>query len=430
MATQPFLRFTHSRLLTHSFIEPVHIAVFSQYHTNPDCPATSRHYALLAHIAQTHRVTLLTTPAWRGQRLTQEFPWVPAGVEIREARVPYHNRMGPARRALSFAQYAAWAVREGLRIDRPDVIWGISTPLTAAWAAARVARWRNVPWVFEVQDLWPAFPVAMGAVPTALARQQLFALEKRLYFSARHILPLSPDMARYVVDLGVESNKVTTVLNGTDLDLVARATPAAVAALRRAQGLDGKKVVLYAGTFGRANDIPTLVMAAETEAAADADVVWLFLGHGYYEPLVAAAAARWPGRIRLVSAQPRHAVFAWFGLADVAVVSFLALPVLDANSPAKLYDALAVGTPVVVTNQGWTKTLVEAHGCGWFTPAGDAPQLAACLRDLLAQPASLQAAGLRGQVLARQAFDRQQLAAAVQQVLEKAVEPVEGRRNS
>ena len=398
----------------------MHIAVFNQYHTNPDCPATSRHYALLAHIAKSHRVTLLTTSAWDGQRLTREFAWLPPGVDCRTVNISYTNRMGPGRRVMAFAQYAAWAVREGLRMERPDVIWGISTPLTAAWAAAQVARWRRVPWVFEVQDLWPAFPVAMGGISTALARQQLFALEKRLYCNARHIMPLSPDMTHYVTGLGVPAAKVTTVLNGTDFDLAARATPAAVAALRQALGLEGKKVVLYAGTFGRANDIPTLVAAAEIQVAIDPDVAWLFLGHGYYEPLVAAAAARWPGRIRLVGGQPRHAVFAWFGLADLAVVSFLALPVLDANSPAKLYDALAVGTPVVVTNRGWTKTLVETHGCGWYTPAGDAPQLATCLRNLLAQPALLQAAGRCGQNLARQEFDRQQLAVVVQRVLEKA----------
>ncbi|WP_310391498.1 glycosyltransferase family 4 protein [Hymenobacter sp.] len=396
----------------------MHIAVFSQYHTNPDCPATSRHYALLAHVAKTHRVTLLTTPAWQSQRLTRDFPWVPAGVEIREARVPYDNKMGPVRRALAFAQYAAWAVREGLRLDRPDVIWGISTPLTAAWAAARVARQRRVPWVFEVQDLWPSFPIAMGAVPTALARQQLYRMEKRLCQSARHILPLSPDMARYVTDLGIAPAKVTTVLNGTDLELAARATPAAVAQLRQAHGLAGKQVVLYAGTFGRANDIPTLVAAAEALAAVDADVTWVFLGHGFFEPLIAAAAARWPGRIRLVGGQARHEVFAWFALAAVSMVSFLGLPVLDANSPAKLYDSLAVGTPVVVTNQGWTKRLVEQYGCGWYAPAGDAVALAAQLRALLAQPHELAAAGGKGRELAVVEFDRQRLAAQVQQILE------------
>ena len=398
----------------------MHVAVFSQYHTNPDCPATSRHYTLLAHLAKTHRVTLLTTPAWKGQRLTRAFPWVPEGVEIREAAIPYENRMGPARRALAFAQYAAWAVREGLRIEKPDVIWGISTPLTAAWAGAQVARWRRVPWVFEVQDLWPAFPIAMGAVPTALARQQLYRMEKRLYQSAQHILPLSPDMARYVTDLGIAPEKVTTVLNGTDLDLAARATPEAVEKLRQAHGLSGKRVILYAGTFGRANDIPTLVAAAEAMAAENSDTVWVFLGHGFLEPLVAAAAARWPGRIRLVDGQPRHEVFGWFALAAVSVVAFLGLPVLDANSPAKLYDSLAVGTPVVVTNAGWTKALVEEHACGWYVPAEDARALAAELRNLLRHPEQLAAAGRNGQTLARREFDRQQLAAQVQQILEAA----------
>ena len=398
----------------------MHIVVFSQYHTNPDCPATSRHYTLLAHLAKTHRVTLLTTPAWKGQRLTREFPWVPQGVEIREAAIPYENRMGPARRTLAFAQYAGWALREGLRIDKPDVIWGISTPLTAAWAAAQVARWRRVPWVFEVQDLWPAFPIAMGAVPTALARQQLYRMEKRLYQSARHVLPLSPDMTRYVTDLGIAAEKVTTVLNGTDLDLAARATPEAVEKLRQAQGLTGKRVILYAGTFGRANDIPTLVAAAEAMAAEESAAVWVFLGHGFHEPLVAAAAARWPGRIRLVGGQARHEVFGWFALAAVSVVSFLGLPVLDANSPAKLYDSLAVGTPVIVTNAGWTKALVEKHACGWHVPAGDAQALAALLRDLLRQPEQLATAGRNGRNLAKHEFDRQQLAAQVQRILEAA----------
>jgi glycosyltransferase involved in cell wall biosynthesis len=398
----------------------MHIAVFSQYHTSPDCPATSRHYTLLAELAKHHRITLLTTPAWRSQQLTQEWPWVPPGVELLEANVPYNNKMGPVRRALAFAQYAAWAVRAGRRIARPDVVWGISTPLTAAWAAARVARGWRVPWVFEVQDLWPSFPVAMGAVPTALARRQLFALEKRLYESATHIVPLSPDMSAYVARLGIAPDKITTLLNGTDLDLAARATPAAVAELRQAQGLAGKKVVLYAGTFGRANDIPTVVAAAEALVAADPAVTFLFLGHGYYAPLVAAAAARWPGRIRLVGGQPRHAVFSWFALADVAVVSFLDMPVLDTNSPAKLYDALAVGTPVVVTNRGWTKALVEEHGCGWYALAGDAAGLACRLRAVLANAANRVAAGQRGQALARREFDRAKLAHQMQVVLEQA----------
>ena len=399
----------------------MHIAVFSQYHTNPDCPATSRHYTLLGHLAKTHRVTLLTTNAWAGQRLTHDFPWVPEGVELRVADVRYENHMGPARRALAFAQYAAWAVREGLRIDRPDVIWGISTPLTAAWAAAQVARWRKVPWVFEVQDLWPEFPIAMGAVPNPLARKALYMLEKSLYNSARHILPLSPDMTAHIQKLGIPAEKLTTSLNGTDYELATSALAADPAALRKAEGLIGRRVVLYAGTFGRANDIPTLLAAAVQLAEHCPDVVWLFMGHGFYYEEVQRAAVR-HAFIRVLQPQPRHAVFRWFRLAEVSIVSFLGLPVLDANSPAKLYDSLVVDTPVIVTNQGWTKALVEQESCGWYVHASDAGALANQLKEVLAQPEMLQAAGQRGQQLARREFDRQQLAAKVQQVLERAVQ--------
>jgi glycosyltransferase involved in cell wall biosynthesis len=397
----------------------VHIAVFSQYHTNPDCPATSRHYTLLAHVARTHRVSLITTRTWEAQAITKQFPWLPEGVEMRAAAVPYHNKMGVGRRALAFGQYAAYAVREGLRLDKPDVIWGISTPLTAAWAAAKVARLRRVPWVFEVQDLWPSFPIAMGAVPNKIAQKQLFALEKRLYTSAAHIVPLSPDMTSYVEQVGVSAEKTTTVLNGTDFHLAAKATDEAVATLRQEQGLAGRRVILYAGTFGRANDIPTLVAAAEKMAPTHPDVLWLFMGHGFHEPLIQEAAARCAG-IRLIAPQPRHTVFTWFRLAEISVVSFLALPVLDANSPAKFYDSLAVGTPVVVTNNGWTRQWIEKYNCGWYSPAGNAEALASCISTLLADPTRLKQSGISGQDAAHAHFDRQTLAATMQRILESA----------
>ena len=402
----------------------MHIAVFSQHHTNPDCPATSRHYALLARLAQQHRITLITTNTWQRLRLTHEFPWVPAGVEVRAAAVRYENQMGVGRRLLSFGQYAAYAVREGLRLEKPDVIWGISTPLTAAWAAAQVARLRRVPWVFEVQDLWPAFPIAMGAVP-GWAQGPLYGMEARLYQSARQIVTLSPDMTRYVAQVGraprrgFGPEKVTTILNGTDLTLAARATDEIVEKLRQDHDLMDCQVVLYAGTFGRANAIPTLLAAAEATAARRPRVRWLFMGHGYDEPLIRAAAERCPA-IRLVPPQPRHAVFGWFRLAAVSVVSFLGLPVLDANSPAKLYDSLAVGTPVIVTNAGWTRKLVETHGCGWYVPADDAAALTEKLLALLAQPTHLAAAGAAGQQLARQHFDREQLVEDMLRVLKLA----------
>jgi len=397
----------------------MHIAVLNQHHHNPDCPATCRHYSFLSELAKRHRVSLVASDAWRRMRISEDFPWVPAGVELQECKVPYANKMGITRRLKAFAGFAASAFRQAMRLQKPDVIWAVSTPLTTPWVAARVARLRRVPWVFEVQDLWPSFPIAMGAVRGSWLKRRLYKMEKQLYHSASHIITLSPDMTEYVASLGISRDKITTNYNGTDLQLAEAVQPQDIEAVRRKYHLQGKQVVLYAGTYGRANDILTLLQVVE-KLADNPAIHFVFAGSGYYEPQLQQLALRVPNLL-LLPPQPRTDIFTLFKLAALSVVSFNNLPVLAANSPAKLYDSLACGTPVLVTNAGWTKAFVEQHGCGWYTPAEQPEAMAQAIRDVLAQPGALQAAGTRGAAVSKSLFDRQQLVLQVEEVLARVV---------
>lgn len=396
----------------------MHIAVLNQHHHNPDCPATCRHYTYLEELAKRHRVSLVASDGWRRTRLTHTYPWVPEGVELHECHVPYANKMGVWQRLQSFLGFAVKAFREAMQLQKPDVIWAVSTPLTTPWVAAQVARFRGIPWVFEVQDLWPSFPIEMGAVKSSLLRRWLYRLEKKLYQSASHIITLSPDMADYIASLGIDRNKITTNFNGTDLPLAESVQQQDAEAIRQQYGLQDKQIILYAGTYGRANDIPTLMQVVEKLAPVEY-IHFVFTGGGYYEPQLQALAQRVPNLL-LLPPQPRPIVFRLFRLASLAVVSFNSLPVLATNSPAKFYDSLASGTPVLVTNAGWTKAFVEAHGCGWYTPAEQPDAMSQLLKQLMAQPDALAQAGARGAAVARQLFDRQQLVLQVEAVLENA----------
>jgi glycosyltransferase involved in cell wall biosynthesis len=393
----------------------MHIAIFNQHHHNPDCPATCRHYTFLEYLAKRHKVSLITSSAWKQLRISNSYSWVPEGVDLYEQEVPYSNKMGVRRRLVSYGGFAAYSLAKGLAIPKPDVIWGVSTPLTTPWMAARVAKMRTVPWVFEVQDLWPSFPIEMGAVKREWLKRRLYRLEKNLYQSANHIITLSPDMEDYVIHQGIAQEKVTTVLNGTDLEMAAAATPDRVEALRKQYQLEGKQVVLYAGTFGRANDIPTIMQAAEL-MAQQPDVVFVLAGGGYYDAELKKLALRLPNVV-LMPPQPRPDVFTLFKLAALSLITFNDLPVLASNSPAKLYDSLACGTPVLVTNPGWTKTFVETHHCGWYTPAGQPEALVSKIRSILTDVEGKERAGINGQAIARELFDRQQLAAQVEGIL-------------
>ena len=395
----------------------MHIVVFYQYYHSPDCPAAARHYTFVQEWSQSHRVTIITGDAWHHRRITESFDWAPKGVDVRMLNVDYDNKMSASQRLRSFGRYAMGAVRTGLTVRQPDVIFATSTPLSAAWAAAKVARLRRVKWVFEVRDLWPDFPIQMGAIKNPVMQSWLRRTERNLYESAAHVVALSPDMKRHIVDTGVAESFVTTIPNGTDFDLLGAISEKEIGQLQEAYGLGGKRVVLYAGTFGRANAIQTVLETA-SRLADRTDIRFVFVGSGFHEADIRAAAAKTENVI-MVPPEPRHSILGWFKLADLALVPFIDLPVLAANSPSKFFDALGAGTPVVVTNPGWMKEFVENNECGWYVPPANPEALAAKVSETLDSPWELARAGLNGRRVAAEQFDRVDMAHRIEQIMIK-----------
>lgn len=392
----------------------MHIVVFYQYYHSPDCPASARHYTFVREWSANHRVTVITGDSWHGRRLSDRFDWSPPGVTVKMLKVPYDNAMSQSERLRSFARYAWGAIRVGRRLDTPDVVFGTSTPLSAAWAAARVARSRGTKWIFEVRDLWPDFPIQMGSIPSPWLRRSLRRVEERLYRSAAHVVTLSPDMADHVKGCGIDPSHVSTLVNGTDFYLLESVTEGEIAELRTSLDLAGKKVVLYAGTFGRANAIRVILEAAALEKRDE--VRFVLIGDGYYDSEVREAAAELPNVIA-PQPLPRHAIFKWFRLADITLVPFIDLPVLAANSPSKFFDSLGAGTPVIVTNPGWTKAFVETHECGWYVPPEDPQTLSSKIDQVLNSPWELARAGVNGRRVAVEEFDRIKMAHRVEEIM-------------
>lgn len=335
--------------------------------------------------------------------------------------VPYANRMSAHQRLTAYVGFPLAALWTVLRETRPDVIYGISTPLTTAAAAAVASRWHGVPWVFEVRDLWPDFPIQMGAVPFHWARRGLYALERFLYHDAAHVITVSPAMSDHVRSHGVPDKRVTTLVQGTDLWLFNAVDASATRTLRKRYGLEDRHVVLYAGTLGRANDLPTVLRAAK-RLSDRSDTVFVMIGHGHHAPDVDHVARTHSNVIR-IPPQPRHRMMAWFRLASIALVPFLDRPVLATNAPTKLFDSLAAGTPVVVTNPGWTADLVRTHRCGWVVPPSAPKAMALCLRRVLDRPNERRAAGHRGETLAHARWDRTAQADQLECILRSVQHP-------
>lgn len=381
----------------------MHVAFFAQHYHTPDCPTAARPYALINRLAKDHDVTVITTQAWEDKRISSRFPWVPTGAKLVPFDVPYSNSMSVSRRLVAFLKYALRATWYGLTMSKPDLIIGSSTPLTAAAAAGTVAKIRGIPWIFEVRDLWPDFPIQMGAIPWESLQSLLYGLEGTLYRSATHVVTLSEDMETHVKNLRSPS-EVTTVEYGSDFQLLNGDHRARIRNLRDKYDLDERFLIVYAGTFGRANDIPTLVETA-VRLGNRTDLLFAFAGQGYHDTLIAKAAET-SDDIRHLPPLPYPKALALFSMADVSLIPFVDRPVLAANSPGKLFDSLAAGTPIVVTNPGWTKRLVEEHACGWYVPAESPSALTACLQRVMESPDERGAAQKNAREVARERFDR------------------------
>ena len=62
-----------------------------------------------------------------------------------------------------------------------DIIYASSTPLTIAIPAIIYSKLKGKPMVFEVRDLWPELPIAVGALRISFIKSIEFWLEKISY---------------------------------------------------------------------------------------------------------------------------------------------------------------------------------------------------------------------------------------------------------
>jgi glycosyltransferase involved in cell wall biosynthesis len=404
----------------------VRITYLHQYFATPDGSTGTRSYELARRlVARGHEVTVVTSgaqlpPALRGTGRGVHRAEV-EGVALRVIGVPYRNEMGYRERLLRFAEFAARSTVEAARVPA-DVVLASSTPLTIAvpGLAARLAR--RAPLVFEVRDLWPELPIAVGALTNPALKAAARGLEWVAYHGAAHVIALSPGMADGVAARGIARDRITVVPNACDLDRFA-IDPAAGDAVRASvPGLAaGAPLVVYAGALGRINAVDWLADLAAAVRPQRPDARFLVVGGGWgRERLLERGRALGvlDETLFVRDPVPKRDVPAILAAATVACSLFAPIPAMESNSANKFFDALAAGRPVLIDYGGWHRQLLEETGAGLAVPFADPPAAATRLCALLGDEAALAGAGAAASRLARERFDRDVLALRFAAVLE------------
>jgi glycosyltransferase involved in cell wall biosynthesis len=222
-------------------------------------------------------------------------------------------------------------------------------------------------------------------------------------WSLRHyekVFCVSDDLLRTCRAAGVPRQKLVLLENGIDTQLFQRRS--AVADAKRRLGIRPEcKLVGAVGRLSAEKGFDLLIHALARIAAAMPAVQLVIIGEGEErQRLEEVAIACGTGHaVRFAGYQSD--VRAWFEAMDV-----FALSSLREGLPNVVLEAMAMETPVVATDVGGVRRLVQDERTGRLVPAGDAAALAAALTGMLAGPDGAQtlAANARQAVAASWSF--------------------------
>ena len=341
-------------------------------------------------------------------------------------RPPYSNHAGLLVRALVFLRYS-WSSLQFALHSEAELVFATTTPLTAGIPGI-AARWlRGTPFVFEVRDLWPELPRAMGVVRNRLVLAGLSALEWLSYHSADACIGLAPGICNGIAERGIEPSRISSIPNACDLELFQPLPQGVTKQPELIAGLPqplraGSFVAAFTGAHGLANGLDAVLdTAAALQRKGRSDIQLLFIGDGSCKQALGRRVAR-EALLNCHFLPPIPKLQLAQLLRQSVHVGLMVLNDVPAfyrgTSPNKFFDYLACGLPVVNNYHGWLAELIREHQLGIPVPPRDPEAFAEALITLADQPALVASMGSNARVLAEDNFSRRLLADQWREVLE------------
>ena len=309
---------------------------------------------------------------------------------------------------VTFALSAFGGLRRAAREERPDVVV-ISSPtffvVATTWLWSRL---RGVPWVFEVRDLWPGVFVELGVIRNRLLIWLLERVELFLYRRADRVVPVTERFADDIVRRGVDRAKVAVVTNAVDEQRYAPGPRDEE--LARANGLEGKFVVLYLGAHGISHALSRVLDAAALLRDRP-DVRLVFVGEGAEKAMLQQRAAELGlENVLFLPGVAKDDVLRWYRLADVGLVPLRDVKIFHTFIPSKMFELMACGLPVVASVAGESREILERSGGACIVDPEDAEAIAREVRVLEAEPDLRRRLGEAGRRFVLERYTRSRLA--------------------
>lgn len=316
-----------------------------------------------------HEVEVVTTfPSYPGGKVFDGYKmsWIQRSVidGVRVVRLPTFVSHGHSavRRMLSYISFGIVASFYSLFfMRRPDVLYAYYPPVIVGMMAILVSGLRRIPFVYDVQDLWPDVLVATGVLKVGRITASIDRACSWIYKRAARIVVISDGYSAALKKKGVPEEKIERIFNWCDEGrMLLDARP------------NGKVFepsyfnVLYAGNMGAAQALEHVIEAANLlEKKGERRVKFVFLGGGIsVEKLKKKAADLALNNVSFFPQVPVEKVGGIILQADALLVHLADERIFEITIPSKTQAYLRMGKPILMAVKGEAAEIVDRAGAG------------------------------------------------------------------
>ena len=331
-----------------------------QYFRTPDEGGAIRSYYLAKGLVEHGIEVDLITAHNKPKALTTSID----GINVHYLPVFYDNEQGFLQRIYAFFKFMHLARKKARAIKDVDICYATSTPLTIGLSALKIKQDLNIPYFFEVRDLWPEAPFQMGVIKNRFLKKYLKKLEKQVYINASQIIALSPGIKEQI-EKESPNKPITVIPNMSDIDFFVPEEKSPEK--EELFNVKGKFVISYFGTIGLANHLEYLLAVANESLKANLPIKFLIIGSGGQLSRLKYLVKHFNlDNVQFLPFQNKFNLKRVLNITDAAYVSFARKPIMETNSPNKFFDALASGKMIITNTRGWVKDIVENDSCGFY----------------------------------------------------------------
>ena len=389
------------------------VLYFHQHFTVPTQAGGTRSYELARRlIARGHSVTVVCGETAKLDLPESDMKNVHRGcidgIDVLQIALPYSNKDGIAKRAWTFVKFGWIGIKIAMKEDY-DLLFATSTPLTAGVPGIVMKWFRKRKFVFEVRDLWPELPKALGMRnPFLIAGMNL--LEWLSYHFSDACVGLSPGICEGIKRRSQKGKRIAMIPNGCDLNLF---TPELRGALDLLGITPNKKVAVFTGAHGVANGLDAILDAAHVlKDKGRNDIILVFIGDGKMKPhLVERAEKEKLDNCHFYAPMPKKQLNRVVASADVGLMVLANVPAFYyGTSPNKFFDYISAGLPVLNNYPGWLADMIAENRLGIVVRPDDPEDFANGLITLLDNEGNRAQYGRNARKFAEAFFSRELLA--------------------